>query len=87
MKAASAQGDRYLKPTEDTSSSAGTSDVEGHACPALDIPRADRMSYIADMIHELQGLANEAECTTLAGILGLAHAEAQQQSQKLSTEI
>ena len=41
--------------------------------------RADRLSYMADMINELQVMAHETQCHTLAGILGLAHAEARQQ--------
>ena len=41
--------------------------------------RADRLTYIADMIRELQVMAQETKCQTLAGILGLAQAEAMQQ--------
>ncbi len=41
--------------------------------------RLDRLSYIADMISELQVMAHETKCQTLAGILGLAQAEATQQ--------
>ena len=41
--------------------------------------RADRLSYMADMINELQVMAHETQCHTLAGILRLAHAEARQQ--------
>ena len=40
---------------------------------------ADRLSYMADMIKELQVMARNSQCETLAGILGLAHAEARQQ--------
>jgi len=42
--------------------------------------RADRLAYMADMIRELQIMASEAQCETLAGILGLAHAEANQKA-------
>ncbi len=41
--------------------------------------RCDRLGYLADIISELQVLARESQCHVLAGILGLAHAEARQQ--------
>ena len=47
--------------------------------PSRDHLHFDRVSYLADMIGEMQVMASEAKCTTLAGILALAHAEAQQQ--------
>ena len=64
------------------------SSEHGHLSPAerpgratlVDL-RADRLSYMADMINELQVMAHETQCHTLAGILGLAHAEARQKVQ------
>lgn len=47
--------------------------------PSKDELRIDRLSYLADMIRELQVLASESHCETLSGILGLAHAEVRQQ--------
>lgn len=38
----------------------------------------DQLEYIADLVLELKGLAHSQHLTTLAGILDLAHAEAQQ---------
>jgi hypothetical protein len=70
--------DPGLEPGTDMLSSSGRPRT------ALDALRADRIAYMADMISELQCLAHEAQCMTLAGILGLAHAEAQQQIQKLT---
>lgn len=67
-----------LEPGTDILSSSGPPSA------ALDALRADRIAYMADMISELRCLAHEAQCMTLAGILGLAHAEAQQQTQKLT---
>ena len=39
----------------------------------------DRLDYIADMVHELQALAAQADCQTLSGLLDLAYREAVQQ--------
>ncbi len=41
--------------------------------------RKDRIAYIADLISELEMLSHTAGCTTLAGILRLAQAEAYEQ--------
>ena len=38
----------------------------------------DRLDYIADMVHELQALAAQADCKTLSGLLDLAYWEAVQ---------
>jgi hypothetical protein len=38
--------------------------------------RADHIGYIADMIQEMNVLADRMGCATLAGILQLAHSEA-----------
>jgi hypothetical protein len=48
---------------------------------AHDLPRfrKDRISYIADLIAELEVMSSAAGCGTLAGILRLAYAEAHQQ--------
>lgn len=47
--------------------------------PSLEDLRSDRLGYLADLINELQTLARESQCHVLAGILGLAYAEARQQ--------
>jgi hypothetical protein len=47
--------------------------------PTKDGLRRDRLSYLADMIRELQVMASESQCETLSGILGIAYAEARQQ--------
>ena len=44
------------------------------------VERAERLSYLADMVSEMQELAAREGCVTLAGLLALAHAEAQRQS-------
>lgn len=36
----------------------------------------DRLEYVADLILELQTIATDAGCETLAGLLSLSHAEA-----------
>ena len=41
---------------------------------------ADQAEYLADMVAELRGLAENAGLTTLASILALAQVEAAQQS-------
>lgn len=46
------------------------------------IAQPDQIAYVADMILELQTMARRADLTTLAGILDLAHAEAQIQAQR-----
>lgn len=38
--------------------------------------KADLLDYVADMIAELRDLANQTDCTTLAGILDVARLEA-----------
>jgi hypothetical protein len=45
----------------------------------LQIERLERLSYLADMISELQELAAREGCVTLAGLLALSHAEARRQ--------
>jgi hypothetical protein len=36
----------------------------------------ERLEYVADLLMELQGIATEAGCETLAGLISLSHAEA-----------
>lgn len=38
--------------------------------------QADQLAYMADMISELQRMADQSGLVTLAGILALAHVEA-----------
>ncbi len=40
---------------------------------------ADQLSYAADLVLELKGISERLGAGTLATILGLAHAEAQQE--------
>lgn len=44
---------------------------------ALVMSRGEQIEYIADLIAELKEMARANRLTTLAGILELAHAEAQ----------
>ncbi len=48
--------------------------------PASPANHLDLLDYLADMTAELRDLAQQANCTTLAGILEVAEKEAQQQS-------
>lgn len=43
------------------------------------VERVERLSYLADMVGEMQDLAAREGCVTLAGLLALSHAEAQRQ--------
>lgn len=43
------------------------------------VERVERLSYLADMVSEMQDLAAREGCVTLAGLLALSHAEAQRQ--------
>lgn len=45
--------------------------------------KAERLEYVADLLMELQGIATEAGCETLAGF-SLSHAEAVRRAQKPS---
>lgn len=42
--------------------------------------RQDRLNYMADMLKEMQALAVQDGCPTLAGLLALSHAEAERQA-------
>lgn len=46
--------------------------------------RRDRLHYLADMVRELQTIAEREGCTTLAGLLWLSHTEATLQADKPS---
>ena len=78
----------FSDPIPDANARLGSSqeahDGQPSMRPPLQFLRADRLSYMADMISELQAMAQETQCQTLAGILGLAHAEAHQQIQHLA---
>lgn len=43
--------------------------------------KAERLEYVADLLMELQGIATEAGCETLAGLISLSHAEALRRAQ------
>lgn len=47
--------------------------------------RAERLKYLADMVSELQEIASREGCVTLAGLLALAHVEAQQRATDLKS--
>lgn len=42
--------------------------------------RRDRLIYMADLLRELEDLANRDGCATLSGLLALSCAEAQRQA-------
>lgn len=44
------------------------------------ITRGDQLEYLGDLVHELQGIADNLGCATLAGLLAVAHKEALIQS-------
>ncbi len=50
----------------------GASDFSAETSPGS----ADYMEYMADIIHELQRMAEQGGLVTLAGLLRLAHTEA-----------
>jgi hypothetical protein len=41
--------------------------------------RAERLEYIAEILGQLEAMAEQEGCATLAGLLGLAHREARLQ--------
>ncbi len=43
--------------------------------------KAERLEYVADLLMELQGIATQAGCETLAGLISLSHAEALRKAQ------
>ena len=45
-----------------------------------DTDRNDRLQYLADMLLELQVMAEREGCATLAGLLGLSQSEASLQA-------
>jgi hypothetical protein len=49
------------------------------APPPKDVPDAQQLAYIADLIDELRLLVRQSGCQTLSGLLNLAHREAVQQ--------
>ena len=48
----------------------------------LNTDRRDRLHYLADMVRELQTMAEREGCTTLAGLLWLTQSEATLQAGK-----
>jgi hypothetical protein len=67
------------EPDDPSGSGAGATEAKSEPRLSQEDLRYDRLCYLADMIIELQVLASESHCTTLSGILSLAHAEARQQ--------
>ena len=52
----------------------------GSGLPTLTlISPADRLDYIADIVHELKIMAAQADCQALAGLLEVAYLEARRQ--------
>jgi hypothetical protein len=45
------------------------------------VSKVERLEYVADLLMELQGIAAEAGCETLAGLISLSHAEALRRAQ------
>jgi hypothetical protein len=45
----------------------------------LALERVERLTYLADMLSEMQELAAREGCVTLAGLISLSCAEAQRQ--------
>jgi hypothetical protein len=43
------------------------------------LERTERLTYLADMLSEMQEIATREGCSTLAGLLSLSHAEARRQ--------
>lgn len=48
------------------------------------VSKAERLEYVADLLMELQGIATQAGCETLAGLISLSHAEALRRAQNLN---
>ena len=43
------------------------------------LEKRERLAYLADMLREMQTIAEREGCEILAGLLGLSHAEAQRE--------
>jgi hypothetical protein len=43
------------------------------------LERTERLTYLADMLSEMQEISTREGCATLAGLLALCHAEARRQ--------
>ena len=57
--------------------------VEAPAGFSCDDERRDRLNYLADMVRELQTMAEHEGCATLAGLLWLTQSEAALQAERL----
>lgn len=56
-------------------------DAEGPVTPRRPgMTRGDQLEYLGDLVLELQGIADNLGCATLAGLLAVAHKEALIQS-------
>ena len=51
----------------------------GSTTSHADLEQRERLAYLADMLSELQVMAEREGCETLAGLLALSHAEARRQ--------
>ncbi|MEQ1578868.1 MAG: hypothetical protein ABL894_14620 [Hyphomicrobium sp.] len=82
MPVANAHNDQLPEPEPRTLNSGDRPEPSGRS--TLNELRADRISYLADMISEMQVMAHESQFHTLAGILGLANAEARLLTSRLT---
>lgn len=59
---------------------------KSHPIPAaqrrIEISGSDRLEYVADLLVELEAIAVQENCETLAGLLVLSQSEARRRSQK-----
>ena len=53
------------------------------AARSVETDRRDRLNYLADMVRELQTMAEREGCATLAGLLWLTQSEAMLQAETL----
>ena len=54
--------------------------IKGTAASSqIGLEQRERLASLADMLSELQTMAEREGCETLAGLLGLSHAEARRQ--------
>ena len=68
-----------MQSTSGTSSTSGGDDGAGPSLP-------ERLDYMADLILELKCMAEQSGLRSLAGALGLAHAEARHQLERRSAD-
>lgn len=59
----------------------GNTKTRNVAAAQCAVSKVERLEYIADLLMELQLIAEETGCETLAGLIGLSHAEALRRAQ------